>query len=241
MKAKFGIDILDKALNGGLPRGSVTLIEEETGLNPDELISHYIIEGLRNDEFCYILNTDHPVDKMQETLKRHGLDTEKYVSNGKLIFIDGFTDSFGWGEFKSKCDYVVHNIADQKEVHDVLRTIVRKIKPRNNLRGVIDSLSTLMFASDDVKLFFNFVHHQMASVRNSGNSLLFLVHRNLHKPEIMSSLEHIADGVIELRKIDVMHQWRTILQIQKLRGSTFSTKEFWYDIRPDKIILKPRV
>ncbi len=31
MSAKFGIDVLDKALNGGLPRGTVTLLEEDTG------------------------------------------------------------------------------------------------------------------------------------------------------------------------------------------------------------------
>ncbi len=204
------------------------------------MISYYIKEGLRNDEFCYILNTDHPYERMQRTLTKHGLDADKYVSSGKLIFIDGFTDSFGWGEFESKCDYVVHNIADQKEIHDVISKVVKKINPKNNLRGVIDSLSTLMYASEDEKRFFNYVHHQMASTKNFGNTLIFLIHRKLHKPEVINSLEHIVDGVIELKKINIRHRWRTILQIQKLRGSTFSTKEYWYEVRQEKLIIKPR-
>ncbi len=239
MRAKFGIDILDDALDGGLPRGTVTLLEEDTGLNPDEIISYYIIEGLKNGEYCYVLNTDHPPEKMQATLIKNGLNLEKYVSSGKLIFIDGFTSSFGWGEFESKCDFVIHNIADQKEVHEIIRSVENKISGRNNLRGVVDSLSTLMYASDDEKKFFNYVHHQMAAQKTFGNTLIFLVHKKLHKDEIIYSLEHIVDGVIELKKINVKHSWKTILQIQKLRGSTFSTKEFWYEIRENKLFVKP--
>ena len=54
--AKFGISLLDEALGGGIPRGSVVLLEEEMGTKSDYFFAHFLaISGLLANKnfFCF--------------------------------------------------------------------------------------------------------------------------------------------------------------------------------------------
>lgn len=239
--AMFGLSVLDKALGGGVPRGTVLLLEEDTGTKPDALIAHFIAEGLRKNEFCYILNTEHPPRMIMKMLASYAMDVQKFVNLGKLFLIDGFTDAFGWGEFQSDVKHVVHDIRNIKEVHDVIRLVVSSVKPKNNLRGVVDSLSTLLLSSQDEKEVFNYIHHQMAAQKNYGNTLIYVIHKGAHKPETVKALEHIVDGVIEIKKVDDKHGSKSILQVQKLREMQYSTKQYWYQVNAKGVAMKPRI
>jgi len=239
--ARFGLGVLDKALGGGLPRGTILLLEEDTGTKPDALVAHFIAEGLRNDEFCYILNTEHPPRMIMKMLASYAIDVQRYVNLGKLFLIDGFTDAFGWGEFQSDVKHVIHNIRNIKEVHDVIRFVVSSVKPKNNLRGVVDSLSTLLLSSQDERAVFNYIHHQMAAQKNYGNTLIYVLHKGAHKPETVKALEHIVDGVIEIRRVEQKYDSKSVLQIQKLREMRYSTKQYWYQVDAKGVAMKPRI
>ncbi|MHA1244746.1 MAG: RAD55 family ATPase [Candidatus Heimdallarchaeota archaeon] len=58
--ARFGLPILDAALGGGVPRGSVILLEDEIGVEVDLMAMHFLTEGLRSGETGYVLSTEHP-------------------------------------------------------------------------------------------------------------------------------------------------------------------------------------
>ncbi len=45
-RAKFGIPDLDAALDGGIPRGSLILLEEDTGAKSGILQAKFVAEGL---------------------------------------------------------------------------------------------------------------------------------------------------------------------------------------------------
>ena len=58
-RAKFGIPLLDDALGGGVPRGSIILVEDEVGINSEHVLVQFLSEGLRTGEYGYILSTEH--------------------------------------------------------------------------------------------------------------------------------------------------------------------------------------
>ncbi len=228
-RARFGIQDLDDALDGGLPRGSLVLIEEDTGARSQILQSKFIADGLLNNEYCYIFNMEHPPQAIVSSLNVFGLEPEENIASDQLIIIDGFTDAFGWGEFVSKWKYVCHDLSSITEVHDVVKNAIADIKPYNNLRGVVDSLTTLILASDSERSILNYIHHQMAIQKNYGTTTLYTIHAGAHRPELVKALEHIVDGVIWISKVEVDDEPRDVIQIKKLRDSRYSSRKYYFN------------
>ena len=228
-RAKFGIPDLDAVLDGGIPRGSLVLVEEDTGAASHILQSKFIAEGLLNNEYCYIFNMEHPPHAIVGSLNAFGLEPEECIANDQLIIIDGFTDAFGWGEFTSKWSHVCHDLSNIAEVHDVVKAATKDIKPYNNLRGIVDSLTTLILASDSERAILNYIHHQMAIQKNNGTTTLYTIHAGAHRMELVKSLEHIVDGVIWISKVDVDDEPRDMVQVKKLRDTKFSPRKYFFN------------
>lgn len=229
-RAKFGIPDLDAALDGGIPRGSLVLLEEDTGAKSGILQTKFVAEGLLNNEFCYIFNMEHPPQAIVNSLSTFGLEPEEYISNGQFIVIDGFTDAFGWGEFVSKWKYVCHDLSSIKDVHDVVKQATADVRPYNNMRGIVDSLTTLLLASDSERAILNYIHHQMATQKNYGTTSMFTIHMGAHRPELIKALEHIVDGVIWVSKVDMAAEPRDVIQIRKLRDSRYSPRMYYFNV-----------
>jgi len=227
-RAKFGIPDLDAVLDGGIPRGSLVLIEEDTGAASHILQSKFIAEGLINNEYCYIFNMEHPPQAIVSSLNAFGLEPEECIANDQLIIIDGFTDAFGWGEFTSKWSHVCHDLSNISEVHDVVKAATAEIKPYNNMRGIVDSLTTLILASDSERSILNYIHHQMAIQKNNGTTTLYTIHTGAHRTELVKALEHIVDGVIWISKVDVEDEPRDMIQVKKLRETKYSPRKYFF-------------
>ena len=229
-RAKFGIPDLDTALDGGIPRGSLVLLEEDTGAKSNILQTKFVAEGLLNNEYCYIFNMEHPPQAIVNSLNTYGLEPEEFITNGQFIVIDGFTDAFGWGEFASRWKYVCHDLSSIKDVHDVVKQATSEVQPYNNMRGIVDSLTTLLLASDSERSILNYIHHQMASQKNNGTTSLFTIHMGAHRPELIKALEHIVDGVIWVSKVDMETVPRDVIQIRKLRDSHYSPRMYYFNV-----------
>lgn len=238
-RAKFGIGDLDNAIGGGIPRGSLVLIEEDTGAKSQVLQSRFIADGLLNGEYCYIFNMEHPPQAIVSSLNVLGLEPEENIGKDQLIIIDGFTDAFGWGEFVSRWKYVCHDLASITEVHNVVKDATAVIKPYNNLRGVVDSLTTLILASDSERAILNYIHHQMAIQKNNGTTTLYTIHVGAHKPELVKALEHIVDGVIWIGKVEVDDEPRDVVQVKKMRESKYSSRRYFFNADDEVAALEP--
>lgn len=229
-RAKFGIPDLDAALDGGIPRGSLVLLEEDTGAKSSILQSKFVAEGLLNNEYCYIFNMEHPPAAIVNQLNIYGLEPEEYITNGQFIVIDGFTDAFGWGEFQSRWKYVCHDLSSIKDVHDVVKQATSEVQPYNNMRGIVDSLTTLLLASDSERAILNYIHHQMATQKNYGTTSMFTIHMGAHRPELVKALEHIVDGVIWVSKVGLEDEPRDVIQIRKMRESRYSPRMYYFNV-----------
>ena len=133
----------------------------------------------------------------------------------------------------------VHDLTNSRHVHDVIRKAVLALKPKNNLRGVVDSLTSILHAADEIDEAINYVHHQMSAQKNHGNILIYTIAREAHDEEDLRRLENIVDGVIALYKIYDGQGWKIALQIEKMRGIDFEPLLYHYCVKAGEISLTP--
>ena len=238
-KTPIGIPVLDKALGGGIPRGYVILLEVDTGTRLDAFVSTFLATGLEKREFAYLLCTEYPLQFAYQHLWKKGIDVDMALEKKQLIGIDAFTDAFGWGEFEPESEHAVHDLTNSRHVHDVIRKAVLALKPKNNLRGVVDSLTSILHAADEIDETINYVHHQMSAQKNHGNILIYTIAREAHDEEDLRRLENIVDGVIALYKIYDGQGWKIALQIEKMRGIDFEPLLYHYCVKAGEISLTP--
>jgi len=236
LSAKFGSPVLDEALGGGIPRGYVLLLEEDTGLSSDVLVTFFIAGGLQNEENVFVLNTDYSMTSIKGLLKSQGIEASQYIEDGRLAIIN----SFGIDESTSEKTYAtIHNVSDIREIHSAVKDYSEKNKsPPGRFRGVVDSLSTIIISAEDPKSIYAFVRGQVILQKRCGGILLLTLHSKAHSNRLVAALEHIVDGVIELRKERYYRDWRSILQIKKLIGREFSTREYSYVVREGKLVVE---
>jgi len=172
---------------------------------------------------------EHPPQAIVSSLNVFGLEPEENINSDQLMIIDGFTDAFGWGEFVSKWKYVCHDLASIAEVHDVVKQATAEIKPYNNLRGVVDSLTTLILASDSERSILNYIHHQMAIQKNYGTTTLYTIHAGAPPPRINKSAGAHRGRVIWISKVEVDDEPRDVIQIKKLRESSYSSRKYFFN------------
>ena len=232
---------MDLALGGGIPRGSVILIEDEVGVEPAPLVMKFITEALRKGEYGYVLSTEHPFEYYSGLLSALGVNPEIVVETRRLIYIDAFTDPFSWGEFRPETKYFIRNVSDTREVNQVVRSALLHVNPQIQIRGVLDSFSTLVVTSDIDKAPLAYLQHQIAAQKKTDRVLIIILHADAHNSYYTRSLEHMVDGVISLTKTELeeWHTFRTTLRIEKMQAE-YSRDEFWYEFTEGKILITKR-
>ncbi len=221
--ARFGLPVLDAALGGGVPRGSVILLEDEIGVEADLMALHFLTEGLRGGETGYVLSTEHPYKYYVDSLRTLGVNAEILLETERMVFIDAFTNPYGYSDMRSEFKNVVSNITQPRVVSEAIRRALLHTQTQNiPCRGLVDSVSAILLASDNVRTALSFVQNRIASNKDDGTVTIMTLHKDIHKDHDLRALEHLVDGVIRISLGDEAY---STVKIVKMRGSyTFSKK-----------------
>ena len=241
----FGIPLLDQSLGGGIPRGSVLLVENEVGVGHDHLLIRLLAEGLRQGEYGYILSTEHLYEHYKSLLIPHGID-EIVFETRRLVFIDAFSNPYGYSEMRGPSSQpdanIIQDIGQPRQISDSIRRALLHVRGRA-VRGVVDSLSTLLLVSEDLKPPLSFLQHKIATDKELGYTTLLTLHKDVHPPEIVRVIEHYADGVIDIsRRKNGSSRSAVELRVKKMHGLTPSDLDhavFLYKPRPGAVELEP--
>ncbi len=100
-RKKMGIPGLDRALDGGIPKGHVVLISGTTGSGKTLSCMQFLEEGIRIGEKGLYVALEEPVQQIIKTGELHGWDLAKNVEKGNLRFVTGDLIDFSPDEILS--------------------------------------------------------------------------------------------------------------------------------------------
>ncbi|MFA6036400.1 MAG: ATPase domain-containing protein [Candidatus Micrarchaeia archaeon] len=83
-----GIDGLDPIIEGGLPRGSTTLVTGSAGTGKTIFGLQYLVEGARRGEKGVYINFDEEKEQLYNQALQFGWDLEKLESEGRIRIIN---------------------------------------------------------------------------------------------------------------------------------------------------------
>jgi len=111
------------------------------------------------------------------------------------------------------------------------------------IRGILDSLTTILLVSDTLKPPMAFLQHKIATDKDMGIVSILTLHRDVHEANIVKAVEHYCDGVIRITHsaLEDKEQAET-LQILKVPGMSLSELEntdFIFHPSPGHIELTP--
>lgn len=236
---RFGIPVLDESLGGGLARGAIILIEDEVGVNSAPFLIQFLSEGLQSGEYAYILGTEHMYDYYRQLLIPFGIE-EIVVEMKRLVYLDAFTTPFGGkdiGGVRSDAN-TVKDLLQPRHVTDVINQATLHVRGEN-VRGVFDSLTTVLMISDDLKAPLSLFHNKIANDKKAGNVTAFTVHRDVHDPKVVHLLEHYADAVFRITREQRADDPAPTDYMEVVKGSLTGVKKFRYRGMPGKIELEP--
>jgi len=232
--AKFGLDRVDIMLSGGVPRGSIVLIEEvseELSSFPSGyLCSKFLYEGLRNGETGVLILTEHiPSWYLAETASL-GLDLRSHKSSGLLKIIDAFTSLSGpMAAGKGmEADVIVKSPSYASEFTSKLVELYGKLENKiSRTRTIMDSLSVsiyMMGFSEVWKLMLSLISQS----NTTGHTGLLIVYPQMHDPQQVAALERIVDGIIEFRGERLKSSIDYTFRIKKMRGTNYNSETVRY-------------
>jgi len=224
-RLKTGIEGLDRLIEGGFPKDSITLISGPPGGGKSIFCFQFLFEGIKNGEKCLFLTLDKQVEGLLVQAKNLGLDFEPAIEKNLIKFL-----------------YLNIN---KKLVYE---TMTNEILSGQYSRIVLDSITPLsempifIRNNEDSSLDINMVNTE--DLPEGSN----LPTRRLHLRFIMSALESskstavvtselpvgssllsrdgisefLADGVITLSLDPTMD--RRKLAIMKMRNTKHSLK-----------------
>ncbi len=82
-----GIEGLDGLLQGGYPKGSVTLVAGTPGTGKTIVCFQYINTGIKNKEKCLFLTSDERINNLIDQAKKFGFEFDDAIKNGLLKFM----------------------------------------------------------------------------------------------------------------------------------------------------------
>ena len=197
-----GYRYLDKALGGGLPRGSNVLVLGETGTGKSTLCRRFLSKGLRNSEPCLVVTVDdNPV------MFRRYLDllldepADSYEQGNKFRLVDAY--SWSKGITKSEARFAVAGSLELNQLAGIIADAGQEIgqtpSDKSGGRRTFDSLSSI-FISFELASVQRFVAQLARTAASYGLvTSLFVVEAGSISEQVLNNIKYLMDCVIELK------------------------------------------
>ncbi|MBI2541859.1 AAA family ATPase [Candidatus Woesearchaeota archaeon] len=195
-----GINGLDNLVNGGFPKGHSVLLCGAPGTGKTIFGLQFLYTGAKNhnENGLYVSIEENP-NKLKAYAKEFGWkDIEKLENEKKLEFL---------------------RVAPNQRKFDVAEAVKQKVQDINAKRMVIDSLSAIYLAFEDITQFiYSFVN----LIEELGVTSIFITDSPPGSNELTKDgvSEFVCDGVIHLQLHDVSKAVNRTISIKKMRGTS---------------------
>ncbi|HEX2914844.1 MAG TPA: ATPase domain-containing protein [Chloroflexia bacterium] len=216
-RLSFGIENLDKMLNGGLYSSSISLMVGTPGSGKTMTSLHFIYEGLRKGEKALILTTQSSEEQIIASTRALGFDLKPFLESGQL-----------------KTVWVLPVDRTLDEVAGKLINAVEKHQPKRLLLDALSDLENLNLSNDPLSGFWAVLCNYLRNREITTIGLLEMnqiVGRELIIPERPISI--IADTIILLHTYEADGQLKRLISILEMRDSSYDSQVYEYLIRKE--------
>jgi circadian clock protein KaiC len=197
--ASSGVPALDRLLADGYPDKSAILVVGPPGIGKEALGYWFTLSGLVQGDFC-LYGTRLSVREVLQDVKGFGIDMQQKVPF--WIASDG-------GQIR----YDVNDLAALSyNLKDVL-----KQNGSRRIRVVVDVLSSLLVLNQ-AETIYKFLTQLLEEVKRYDAVILATLEEGMHKPEVLTAMQQLFDGVVELRLFEEGLRVVPLLRIRKMRG-----------------------
>ena len=194
-----GVPALDKLMTDGYPDKSAILVVGPPGIGKEALGYWFTRTGLIQGDFCLYV-TRLSVREVLQDVKGFNIDMQQKVP--LWLSSDG-------GQLK----YDVNDLANLSfNLKEVL-----KQNANRRIRVVVDVLSSLLMLNQPDTIY-KFLSQLLEEVKKYDAVLLATLEEGMHKPEVLTAMQQLFDGVVELRLYEEGLRVLPLLRIRKMRG-----------------------
>jgi KaiC domain protein len=255
-----GVEVLDRALEGGIPQGSWVVATGEPGVGKSILSIHFAYAGLKAGDPVVYVTTEQEFRDVIEQAEQFGMDFSKYPLYNiawrkepekppAIVVIDIFgllkvarqlTEKAKGEEGEKVRRYAALSIDTLIEAINEAYNILGVTKeqrgtPERHVRLVIDSMSAFWVDKPAMSRKYSY-QLKIATHRENVTAMLTSQYAPTTGQAFGFGLEHIADGVIhmwmdEVERVKEVRRW---LIIKKMRMTNHATRAFKARIEPGK-------
>ena len=223
-------------VEGDMPPSALFLMGP-SGIGKTVFSKQFIYNGLVKGEKGIYLATDESPERIQESMKKLGMNVDNYIENDGLRIIDCYSWKIGGKSCSKYCVSNPDNLTAVSMAIDKARRNLRKI------RLVMDSITGLMsFCEHNPKFFSKFLQVIVAQTRDSDSNAIFLASSEAHDKVFMSYMREIFDGTLEMKMETKEGQSgeeiRRLLRLFSLKGAKHKTQWVIFEITKNGIILR---
>ena len=220
-RVETGIPGLDKLMESGLVKGSVTLVSGGAGTGKTIFCSQFINHGLQKGENCLYITLEESPENIKEDVKNFGWDFEEFVSRKKLFL-----------EYR-----------DPFQMTDIVTPLVERIEGQKIRRVVIDSTSLLGLYFKNAFEIRKQLYKLVMALKATGATSVLTAEISDDSGNKLSRFgveEFVADGVIKLYGMKIGEGNFRSLQIIKMRRTKHAEDVFPFEFGKNGIAVKSK-
>ena len=209
----------DEIAHGGVPKGRTTLLAGTSGSGKTVFAMQFLIGGIndQNEPGVFVTFEETPQD-ITKNMKGFGWDLQRWVDEGKLIFVDASPsedETVEVGEF---------------DLSAFLARILHAIKKVNAKRVALDSISALLPRYKDQAIIRRELYRISDKLKEIGITTILTAERVTEAEERIARFgveEFVSDNVVLLHNyLDANRGDRKrSIEILKFRGTTHESQD----------------
>lgn len=218
-RVETGIRGLDRLIEGGLVKGSASLVSGGTGTGKTIFCCQFLKHGLEKGESCLFITFEESVSDILNDAASFGWELGKHVKSGKLVF-----------------EYV-DPLEAKTRLGSIDEFVKRVVKEKKISRIAIDSVSVFGLYLADHYEFRKDLHKLVDTLKESGATTV-LTAEALDGSTRFRVEEFVVDALINLYGLKIGEGNFRSLQVVKMRRTRHAEDVFPFAFGKDGIVVK---